>query len=287
MRQAMPSASCVVTGADHAAGAERVEVGGGMRRHHAHQLAAGAGVARAAAAAQKPEPWPMGTYTTSGSAPGEAFEELDPVGRHAAHQLAMERRHHVQALLAPASAASRVRARPGSRRRARPVGRPARASRRSSRPSCRAARRWWPQAVQPRAKPTDWPWLPRVALMTPRSAGLLARQRLEVRQAAAHLEGAGRRVVLVLDPHRAAQALAQQRPGVLRRRRQVGVDRALRGLDFFALKFISAPSRPGARPARRARFPSGNAAPAASRGCAPGRRRCAPRPRISKALTPR
>jgi hypothetical protein len=94
---------------DRLAGKERIEVGGGMRRHHADQPLRAPMWARAAAAAQKPEPWPMGTNTTSGGA-ARSCRRTRPVGRHAAHELAVERGHHVQALLAPASSA-RVRGR--------------------------------------------------------------------------------------------------------------------------------------------------------------------------------
>ena len=44
-------------------------------------------------------------------------------------------------------------------------------------------------------------------------------RRSHVDEAAAHLEGADRRVVLVLDPDLGARALAEQRPAILRRRR--------------------------------------------------------------------
>ena len=57
-------------------------------------------------------------------------------------------------------------------------------------------------------KPTDWPWFPRVALITPRKPAGSARKRLEVGESAADLEGAGGRVVFVLDPDRDAQSLA-------------------------------------------------------------------------------
>ena len=102
----------------------------------------------------------------------------------------------------------RARVRPGSRRRARSARRRARASRRSSRPSCRAARRWSrPGRGARAAKAIDWPWLPRVALITRAHGGLAPAQCVEVDQPAAHLEGADRRVVLVLDPDLRAQAL--------------------------------------------------------------------------------
>ena len=51
----------------------------------------------------------------------------------------------------------------------------------------------------------------------------LALQAFHVDQPAAHLEGAGRRVVLVLHPDLGAAARRQQRPGVVRRRREGGV----------------------------------------------------------------
>ena len=69
-----------------------------------------------------------------------------------------------------------------------------------------------------------------------------ARQPVEHHQATAHLEGARRRVVLVLDPDLAAQLVGQQRPGVLGRRRHHAVDR-VRG----ALEILEAEQRLGFR----------------------------------------
>jgi hypothetical protein len=130
-------------------------------------------------------------------------------------------------------APSRVRAPPGSRRRARPAD-AQRAHRRVL--LHRVAVRHddgGGQAVAPRGEAD------RLAVVAAGGAddaahgGLLARQRLEVGQAAAHLEGAGRRVVLVLDPHGRPAARAAG-PGVLRRRRHDGGHRRAGGFDFFA-----------------------------------------------------
>ena len=52
----------------------------------------------------------------------------------------------------------------------------------------------------------------------------LTRVPIDVHQAATHLERAGRRVVLVLDPHLGTELVGQHRPGVLRGRRHVPVD---------------------------------------------------------------
>ena len=54
-------------------------------------------------------------------------------------------------------------------------------------------------------------------------------------QPAAHLEGAGRRMVLVLDPDIGAGACGEQRPGVGRRRRHRRVDDGGGGLDAGAV----------------------------------------------------
>ncbi len=61
---------------------------------------------------------------------------------------------------------------------------------------------------------------------------LLATQRVHVDEAAADLERTDRRMVLVLDPHLAAGAAAQQRPTDLRRRRQMSVDHRRRVLEI-------------------------------------------------------
>ena len=74
------------------------------------------------------------------------------------------------------------------------------------------------------AKPIDCPWLPRVAATTPLHRGAARAQAIEVDEAAAHLEGADRRVVLVLHPDARAQPRVEQRPALLRRRRHGGVD---------------------------------------------------------------
>lgn len=55
-------------------------------------------------------------------------------------------------------------------------------------------------------------------------------QAVDLDEAAAELEGADGRVILMLDEDLAARALRQQRPGDLRRRRQHGMNE---GGGFF------------------------------------------------------
>ena len=62
----------------------------------------------------------------------------------------------------------------------------------------------------------------------------LAPQAVDVDQPAADLEGAGRRVVLVLDPDLGAERLREQRPGVLRRRRHAAVHELARVVEIGA-----------------------------------------------------
>ena len=66
----------------------------------------------------------------------------------------------------------------------------------------------------------------------PTRFGPVALEAIHVDHAAAHLEGAGRRMVLVLHPDLAAGAPCEQRPGILRRRRHCRVHQAGGGLDF-------------------------------------------------------
>ena len=61
--------------------------------------------------------------------------------------------------------------------------------------------------------------------------GLAAHQCIHVDQAAAQLERADRCVVLVLDPDLGSERGAEQRPGVLRRRRQHTVHEPCGGVD--------------------------------------------------------
>ena len=70
MRQAMPSASTVSTGASttHRARKESRKDVACAETTPTRRLVRPVN-ARAAAAAQKPEPWPIGTYTTAGSSP--------------------------------------------------------------------------------------------------------------------------------------------------------------------------------------------------------------------------
>ena len=119
------------------------------------------------------------------------------------------------------------------------------------------------------ARAIDWPWLPRVALITPRTPRLAPQQLVQVDRAAAQLEGAERGVVLVLDADRRAQPLLQQRPADRRRRRH------LRAHDLQA--------RPAVRRVRAAGSLHGwrrsiVAAQVAPRRAVCRRRRAAPRP---------
>ena len=59
----------------------------------------------------------------------------------------------------------------------------------------------------------------------------LTAQPLGIDETTAHFEGAGGRVVFVLDPHFGAGALGQQRPGVLWRPGEARVDQAVRFLE--------------------------------------------------------
>ena len=81
-----------------------------------------------------------------------------------------------------------------------------------------------------------------------RAAGLPAPVAIEIDQPTAHLEGADGRVILMLDPDLAAGALAQQRPGILRRRRHDVVDKPGRLLEFA--KIEHAQWSPAGRPPR-------------------------------------
>ena len=220
-RRTTSSASCFGNAASHAvgehrrhrrrddpAGAERVEIRGRMRRDDAHQRAGDAGMGprrrrgeKARTQADRHE------HHVGFLAARKTFEELHPVGHHAPHQVAMERRHHVQALLAP-PARWRVRAPPGNRRRAPPA----------SAPSARMAAFFSTElpcgttmvAVQ---AGTARRQCHRLAVVAARGADHAAQARpprarpLEIGEPAADLEGAGRRVVLVLDPDRHAQPL--------------------------------------------------------------------------------
>ena len=66
--------------------------------------------------------------------------------------------------------------------------------------------------------------------------GLLALEPVEVDEPAAYLEGADRRVVLVLDHDRTTEPLRQQRPGVRRGRRDGCPDDCVRTLQFGEIK---------------------------------------------------
>jgi len=62
----------------------------------------------------------------------------------------------------------------------------------------------------------DCPWLPAVAETRPVTFGLRASQPIQVYDATPDFEGAGRGVILVFDPNRAAGTAGELRPGVLR-----------------------------------------------------------------------
>ena len=66
----------------------------------------------------------------------------------------------------------------------------------------------------------------------PGRRGPLALEAIDIDQSAAHLEGADRGVVLVLDDDRRAEPLRQQRPGMRRRRRHRRPDDLLRALEL-------------------------------------------------------
>jgi hypothetical protein len=57
-------------------------------------------------------------------------------------------------------------------------------------------------------------------------------QAFEMDEPAAHLKGASRCMILVLDPHLAACPRGEQRPGIVRRRRQCRVHLPRRRLQF-------------------------------------------------------
>ena len=232
----MPSASRVRhRRLDRRAGAQRIEVARWRaptpRRRCAWRRA---GQRARRAQAQMPEPRPIGTNTTSGcTARKNSMPVASPrraPGRGGTRARSAGRRSRGQSRRVFARGLEVVAVLDQRRRRAR-------ASPRSSRPSCRAARRWWRCRPWRRAaKATDWPWLPRVALITPASAGSRSHQALQVDQAAAQLEGAQRRVVLVLDPDLGAErarAAAARRIAAWRHRR---VDDALRGVEFAGAK---------------------------------------------------
>jgi hypothetical protein len=163
----------------------------------------------------------------------QRLEELDVGGRHAAHQLAVERGHAVQSValgqhgrmlgrglevLAVLDQFDAQRAHGGVL-----LDRVA-VRHHDGRGQAMAARREAQRLAMVAARGADHVARP----------GLLARQRLEVGQAAADLEGADRRVVLVLGPQLRAQAPLEQRPGVLRRGRHGRVHGGERGFHFFA-----------------------------------------------------
>ena len=147
------------------------------------------------------------------------LEELHPVAGHAAHQVAVQARHEVQAtfggklrrMLARLLEVLAMLDQRGTERAHRGVllDRVRRAARRSS-PQRRDSR--------PRSA-IDWPWLPRVALITPSRPASRRSELVQVDRTAAQLERTDTGVVLVLDPRASAEPGVDQRPAQRRRGR--------------------------------------------------------------------
>ena len=78
----------------------------------------------------------------------------------------------------------------------------------------------------------DCPWLPRVARPRSLQPARVRRRCVEVDEAAAKLEGADRRVVLVFDPHGRYRVSVEQRPTLLRRRRHRGIHDLRRSFEI-------------------------------------------------------
>jgi hypothetical protein len=209
-RQAMPSASWVLTGAfDHAAGGQRVGIGGGVAADHADDAHAGA---PAPAWRRWPRRRPSPGRWARRPRRAAARRARIPTSRcHAAQQVGVEARHHVRAALSARCMAC------------------SRASWKSlavldQRDAQRAHGGVFLDRVAVRhddgaghAVAARGP-AHALAVVAARGADHFARQRaapgelVEIGQAAADLEGAHGRVVLVLEPAVGAQALAQQAP---------------------------------------------------------------------------
>src|SRR4051812_32343789 len=69
-----------------------------------------------------------------------------------------------------------------------------------------------------------------------RGAGALAPHPVDIDQSAAHLEGCGRRVVLMLDDHACTEAFRQQRPRMRRRRLHRRSDHGMGALELSEIK---------------------------------------------------
>ena len=156
-----------------------------------------------------PEPRPIGTNTTSGTSPARASPRRTrasrsrrraPGRRGTTAPCAARARGERRGVLARGLEVVAVLDQLGAERAHRGVLLDRVAVRHDDRRRARRARC--------AANAIDWPWLPRVALTTPRSPGSRAQQRVEVDQPAAQLERADRRVVLVLDPRPARRARA-------------------------------------------------------------------------------
>src|SRR5665213_1952371 len=78
-------------------------------------------------------------------------------------------------------------------------------------------------------------------------------QTIEIDQSAAHLESAGRRMVLMLDNDRRAEPLRQHRPGIRRRRRHRPAHDLMRALKLGQVKHRRASST--GRHARESAYP--------------------------------
>src|SRR6516225_9390574 len=81
-------------------------------------------------------------------------------------------------------------------------------------------------------KASDWPWLPRVAVTIPRTCGR-SLEAVKINDAAADLESADRSVVFMLDHDFHAGLRLEQRPGILRSRRNAGANQR-----NYALKLV-------------------------------------------------
>jgi hypothetical protein len=222
-RQARPSASCVLTGAlDQPAGGETQRIAARMRRDHADDACPGRQrVARGGAGV---DAGALADRHIDDVEIRRGGEQLCPVGGDTAHEIGVERRHVVQPLrlsefagvLARRLEVLAVFHQFGAERAHRGVL------------LARIALRHHHHATQPAALRGKRHRLAVVAAggADHAEAPGIARQPLEVDDAAAHLEGAHRRVVLVLDPGLGAERGGQLRPRVLRGGRHGGIDEA-------------------------------------------------------------
>ena len=210
----------------------RVRVGAAWRRRRRCAVARPS-ASRVPMRPQMPDPQPIGTNTVCEV--GHGAEELERVGGDAGDELGLERADEAQSL--------------GLRERRRVLARlvevaavhdEIRAERLHRRVLvARVALRHDDRAAHAMPARGEGEALAVVAARRADDAGERGVARLERRQqveAAAHLERAGRRVVLVLDPDLAARAAREQRPRVLRRGRHRRVDVARGGFDVGQCK---------------------------------------------------